>query len=158
MAANPRRADCRNTSASGPSAWVPFVTSDRLGGRVWQTNRTGWWLLFSAALVIVAAWPPDKDRSLAVKAVNWAVDPLNRLPVLPPQLGYGRGDDPVAVEARDAQVRHYDALYNVGGWTRRRLALKVAEDPFNPTTERQLLLGFGVIVAFLVWRAGGRAA
>ena len=39
-----------------------------------------------------------------------------------------------------------------------RLQLKVAGDPMNPATERQLLLGGGVLVAFLVWRFGaGRA-
>ena len=119
---------------------------------MWQPGRGGWWLLLVVALLIVAAWPPDRDRSLAMKAVNWAVDPFNRLPILPEQLGFGVGDDPVAVEAHDAQVRLYDSLYNEGGWTRTRLALKVARDPMNPSTERQLLLAFGVITGFLVWR------
>ena len=30
--------------------------------------------------------------------------------------------------------------------------MKVAEDPFNPAIERQLLLVFGVIVAFVTLR------
>ena len=125
---------------------------------MWQPSGIGWWILMVVALGIIAAWPPDNDQSLAVKLTNWAVDPQNRLPTLPPQLGLGLGDDPVAVEARDAQVRAYDELYNLGGWTRTRLELKVADDPFNPATERQFLLGVGVIAAFLVWRFGGRAA
>ena len=29
-------------------------------------------------------------------------------------------------------------------------------DPFNPATERQVLLALGVVVAFLVWRFDGR--
>ena len=62
-----------------------------------------------------------------------------------------------AVEAHDLQVRMYDELYARGGWTRVRLKLKVADDPINPATERQVLVGMGVLAAFLVWRFGGRA-
>ena len=123
---------------------------------MWQPGRTGWWVLLAVALIIVGAWPPERDSSLALKLVNWAVDPFDRLPVLPPQLGFGVSDDYLAVEAHDAQVRRYDAMYNSGGWTRTRLQLKVATDPFNPSTERQLLLAFGVVVVFAVWRFSGR--
>ena len=105
------------------------------------------------ALTIVSVWPPEDDRSLAVKFVNWIVDPFDALPVLPPQLALGRGDDPEAVEARDLQTQQYDALYLKGGWTRRRLELKVARDPINPATERQLLLVIGVVTALFAWRA-----
>jgi hypothetical protein len=105
------------------------------------------------ALTIVSVWPPEDDRSLAVKFVNWIVDPLDALPELPPQLALGRGDDPEAVEARDLQTQQYDALYLKGGWTRRRLELKVARDPINPATERQLLLVIGVVTALFAWRA-----
>ena len=97
-------------------------------------SSRGWWVLLVTALLIVACWPPASDKSLAMKLTNWAVDPADALPTLPPQLGYGVGDDPLAVEEHDARVRHYDALYNEGGWTRRRLQLKVAGDPFNPST------------------------
>ncbi len=119
---------------------------------MWGTSRGGWWILLTTVLAIVSVWPPDRDDSLAVKALNWAVDPFDRLPTLPPQLGFGLSDDPQAVELRDAQVREYDRLYMQGGWTKRRLELKVARDPINPSTERQLLLALGIIVAFLVWR------
>ena len=37
-----------------------------------------------------------------------------------------------------------------------RLELKVANDLFNPATERQVLAGMGVMTAFLVWRFGVR--
>ena len=124
---------------------------DRRGSRVTVT-RKGPWVLLLTALLIVAAWPPDKDRSLVVKALNWLVDPADSLPVLPPQLGFGLSDDPQAVELRDEMVRRYDELFNRDALTRTRLELKVAEDPFNPTTERQLLLVFGIIVAFAVIR------
>jgi hypothetical protein len=109
-------------------------------------------------LAIVFAWPPENDKSLLMKTVNWAVDPGGQLPTLPPQLGMGVGDDPAEVEARDAQVRAYDTLNNQGGWMRRRLALKVAGDPFNKSTTRQLLLATGVIAAFLAWRRSARTS
>ena len=104
------------------------------------------------ALLIVAAWPPADDRSLALKFVNWAVDPSGRLPTLPAPYGPGEGDDLEAVNAHDLQTRMYDELYEKGGWTRLRLQLKVTNDPFNPATERQLLVAMGVIAAFVVWR------
>ena len=124
---------------------------------MWQPTRAAAWVLFLVALGIIVVWPPANDKSLAVKFTNWVVDPRGRLPILPPQLGLGLGDSPEAVEARDAEVRMYDTLYAQGGWTRARLELKVAEDPFNPATERQVLLLFGVCAAFLAWRFGGRA-
>ena len=123
---------------------------------MWQPNRLQWWLLVIVALLIVLVWPPSDDRSLAVKIVNRAVDPWGELPILPDQLAVGMGDDPDAVNARDLQVQQYDALYLKGGWTRKRLELKVARDPFNPSTERQLLVGLAVVTAFLAWRFGGR--
>ena len=51
-----------------------------------------------------------------------------------------------------------DELYAQGGWMRKRLELKVASDPFNRATERQLLVAFGVLSAFLVWRFSGKKA
>ena len=107
--------------------------------------------MLAVALFVIAAWPPDDDRSLLAKWVNWAVDPGGNLPVLPPQLGYGLGDDPQAVEERDAQVRRYDELYNQGGWTRMRLELKAARDPLPRGTERQLLLAVAAIALFAVF-------
>jgi len=89
-----------------------------------------------------------------MKFVNWAVDPADRLPTLPPPYGPGEGDDLEAVNAHDLQTRMYDELYTKGGWTRLRLELKVARDPLNAATERQLLAALGVITGFLVWRRG----
>lgn len=116
-----------------------------------------WRSILMAALAIVVLWPPADGRSLAVAFVNRAVDPAGRLPVLPSQLPLGAGDDPAAVEARDAIVRRYDALYAEGGWTRRRLQLKVAGEPLAPSTMRQLLSAAAVILAAVTWRvaAGG---
>lgn len=92
-----------------------------------------------------------------MKFVNWVVDPLGHLPILPPQLGLGVGDDPAAVEAHDEQVRRYDALNAKGGWLRWRLQLKAAADPVPAGTARQLLLAAGAVGAYLVWRAAATA-
>ena len=103
-------------------------------------------------LVVALAWPPQEGKSLATKFVNWIVDPTHQLPILPPQLPLGMGDDPDAVNIHDLQVRRYDLLYAQGGWTRKRLELKVADDPFDPTTTRQLLIGVAAVVGLIVWR------
>ncbi len=128
----------------------------RYAPRVWQPTNSQWWTLLVVALLIVAAWPPADDRSLAVKFVNWAVDPSDRLPILPGPLEPALGDDFEAVNVHDLQTRMYDELYDKGGWTRLRLELKVAGDPFNTATERQILTGIGVVAAFLSWRLLGR--
>lgn len=115
-----------------------------------------WWFLTTVALLIVFLWPPRDHKSLALKFVNWVVDPRDELPILPDQLPLGSGDDPAAVAIHDIQTQQHDALYQKGGWTRMRLELKVASDPLDPSTERQLLTGVAVVTAFLGWRWGGR--
>ena len=124
---------------------------------MWQPTNAQWWRLLIVAVLLVAAWPPAEDRSLLVKLVNWAVDPRDALPTLPGPLAFGQGDDPIAVDAHDLQTRMYDELYDKGGWTRMRLELKVARDPFDPATERPLLVIIGVVAAFLTWRFGARS-
>ena len=121
-----------------------------------QTSNRRWWLLVTIALLVVFVWPPNGDRSLAIKAVNWAVDPGGRLPVRPGPLALEEGDNPDVVAAHDLQLQEYDALYAKGGWTRTRLELKVARDPFNAATERQVLTGIGVLVGFLALRVSGK--
>jgi hypothetical protein len=111
-----------------------------------------WWVLVIVALLVVFMWPPDESKSLAAKFVNWAVDPMEELPVMPPPLSFANGDDPVAVTEHDSQAQYYDFLYRKGGWIRRRLELKVADDPFDRSTERQLLIALGVATVFVVWR------
>jgi len=113
-------------------------------------------LLAAFAVLLVCLWPPANDRSLAVRIVNWAVDPRGELPVLPEPFALGAGDDPDAVAEHDAQVQAYDARYAQGGWMRRRLALKVARDPFNAAMERQVILALGIVAAFLLWRMNAR--
>jgi hypothetical protein len=123
---------------------------------MWRPGNAQWWVLAIVALVIVFVWPPGEDKSLAAKFVNWAVDAGDTLPVLPARLALGLGDDPDAVAAHDMQTQQYDALYLKGGWTRTRLRLKVARDPIDPSTERQLLVGIAVMTAFLAWRWGSQ--
>jgi hypothetical protein len=123
---------------------------------MWQPTNRQWWTLLVVALLVVVLWPPSEDRSVGLKFVNWIVDPYDQLPTLPPPLTFGQGDDVAAVEAHDSQVRYYDALYAEGGWTRLRLQLKAADEPFNRSTERQLLVALGVLTAFVVWRWGGK--
>ena len=124
---------------------------------MWQPKSGQWWMLLTVAMLIVVLWPPSADRSLGVKLVNWAVDPRDRLPTLPGPLALGQGDDPDAVNAHDLQTRMYDELHETGGWTRTRLELKVARDPFDPSTERQMLVAIGVVAAFVTWRFSARA-
>ena len=110
-------------------------------------------LLVAFIVLLVCLWPPGNERSLAVRLVNWAVDPRDELPVLPPPFALGAGDDPDAVAEHDAQVQAYDARYAQGAWMRRRLALKVARDPFDAAAERQVLLALGIVAVFVLWRA-----
>ena len=117
--------------------------------------RASTWLVVFAVL-LVCVWPPADDRSLAVKLLNWAADPRGDLPVLPAPFALGAGDDPDAVAEHDAQVQAYDVRYQQGGWMRRRLEWKVAKDPLNPATERQVILALGIITAFLFWRVTRR--
>ena len=121
-----------------------------------QAGNGQWWMLLMVTLFIVSAWPPTGGKSLALKFTNWIVDPAGRLPILPGSFPPGMGDDVDSVEAHDSQVRMYYELYHRGGWTRQRLQLKVADDPIDPATERQLLLGIAALAGFLVWRFGNR--
>jgi len=123
---------------------------------MWHPSSAQWWMLLVVALLIVVLWPPSDDRSLGLKFVNWVVDPRDQLPTLPGPLAFGQGDDPDAVNAHDLQTRMYDELYEKGGWTRTRLELKAARDPFNPSTERQILVAIGVVAAFVTWRFSAR--
>ena len=115
-----------------------------------------WWVLLVLVLSIVSVWPPSEDHSLVVKFINWAADPLDRLPPTPGPIPFGHGDDVEAVNAHDALTYEYDTLYQKGGWTRTRLELKDWRDPFSPATERQLLIGVGLVAALWAWRASGQ--
>jgi hypothetical protein len=119
---------------------------------MWQPNRTQWRLICSTAALLVLAWPPDQGRSLLVKTVNWAVDPTDSLPTLPPVLPIGLDDNGDAVAAHDEQEREYYRSRASSPTTRWRMDLKVARDRFDSTTERQLLVGLALLSALGVLR------
>ena len=84
------------------------------------------------------------------------VDPSNTLPSLPPPLPPGLGDNGDAVQAHDAIEVEYYRLYNSSPSTRWRMDVKAAGDPFDPTTERQVLIASAAIAALAVWRLGSK--
>jgi hypothetical protein len=123
---------------------------------VWQPNSAQWWVIWIVAVLLILSWPPEQGRSLGVKAVNWLVDPNNSLPTLPDRLPMGLDDNGDAVSAHDAAEAEYNRAYASSSVTRFRMDLKVASDPFDPSTERQLLAGIGILSALIVWRLGNR--
>ena len=120
-----------------------------------KINVQGWLIGGVAALVIIA-WPPEQDRSLALKAMNWLADPADTLPTLPGPLAPGLDDDADAVTAHDTQMAEYDRLFATSKTMRIRLRLKVAADPFNPSAERQVLTVLGVLTGIGIWHRGAR--
>jgi hypothetical protein len=95
---------------------------------------------------------------LAVKAINWAADPFQSLPESPRPIALGLGDDADAVAAHDAGETAYYRMWEQGGVGKLRLRLKSLEDPFDPSTERQLLVGVAILCALGVWRLDARPA
>ena len=122
---------------------------------VWQPNTAQWRVIWIVAVLLILCWPPDQGRSLAAKAVNWLADPNNSLPALPAQLPIGLDDNGDAVQAHDAAEAEYYRQYASSSVTRLRMRLKAASDPFDPSTERQVLVGIGVLSALAVWRLNG---
>jgi hypothetical protein len=120
-----------------------------------QPNHAQWRLIWTVAALLILAWPPDNGRSLGVKAVNWLVDPADSLPTPPAQLPMGLDDDGDAVAAHDALEAEYNWRYASSGVTRLRMTLKNASDPFEPSTERQMLVGIGILGALGAWRLSG---
>jgi hypothetical protein len=64
------------------------------------------------------------------------------------------GDNGDAVAAHDAIEAEYYRLYNSSDFTRWRMDMKVATDPFDVTFERQFLVAFAALGAFLAWVFG----
>jgi hypothetical protein len=123
---------------------------------MWQPNRAQWRVIWPIALFVVLAWPPDQGRSLLMKIVNRAADPAGALPELPPVLPLGLDDNGDAVAAHDEQEREYYRVRARSTAARWRMDLKTAGDPFDPSTERQLLTALTVVSALAVWRRHGK--
>lgn len=71
---------------------------------------------------------------------------------MPERLPIGLDDNGDAVTAHDAQEAEYYQQYNSSSWVRLRMKLKSAAEPFDATTERQVLVAFGVLSALVIWR------
>jgi len=124
---------------------------------MWQPTRTQWVIVWVVAILAVLAWPPDSGRSLGMKALNWAADPGGSLPDLPPPLPMSLGDDGDAVAAHDTQETAYYQERDRSVVTRWRMDLKTAADPFDRSTQRQLLVGTVVLSALGVWSLNTRS-
>lgn len=123
---------------------------------MWQPARRQWALIWLVAALVILGWPPDAGRSLGATLVNWAADPGNTLPAMPPPLPRGLDDDGNAVAEHDLLERSYYDERNRSAVTRVRIDLMQTADPFEPTTQRQLLIGLAVMGALLVWQLEGR--
>jgi hypothetical protein len=117
---------------------------------MWSPNRGQWIVIWIAAVLVLLAWPAGTG-SLGIKLVRWAADPMQTLPQLPQPLPPGLDDNGDAVAAHDAELREYYRRYNESPATRTRMEWKDAEDPLERTTERQVLVAFGVVCALAVW-------
>ena len=122
---------------------------------MWQPSTAQWRLIWMAAVVLILAWP-DENGSLAVKGIQWAADPFQSLPASPRPIAMGLGDDPEAVQIHDADEAEYYRVFNSSRIGRLRLTLKDLQDPVDPSTERQLVVGCGILVALGVWRLEAR--
>lgn len=109
-------------------------------------------MIWPLAIFVLLAWPAN--GSLAVKSIRWLADPTGTLPHLSPPLSMELGDDADAVAEHDAEEQAYYAVAASSGWKRTRLRLAELDDPFDPVTERQLLIGILVIGGLAIWRIG----
>jgi hypothetical protein len=121
-----------------------------------QPSRAQWIVICTTVAIVILCWPPDRGHgtNLLIKGLHWAVDPAGSLPSFPPPLPPGLGDDGDAVAAHDAIESEYYRLYNSSKTTRWRMDVKAAGDPFDPTTERQVLVAGAAIAALVAWRIG----
>jgi len=119
---------------------------------MWEPSSKQWLIIWPVALLIVLAWPTEQGSSLGVKALSRIVDPFNTLPDLPPPLPLGLDDDGDAVSQHDALERSYYDARDRSPLNRLRMGIKSAEDPFEPSTERQLLIAVAVVAALAIWR------
>ena len=123
---------------------------------MWQPNSSQWRIIWIVAVLLILCWPPDNGRSLGVKLVNWLADPWHSLPTMPEPLPIALDDNGDAVTEHDALAAEYYRQYESSAWTRFRMKLKEATVPFDPSTERQILAGIGILSALAVWKINGR--
>lgn len=124
--------------------------------RISSITRAQRVIVSAIAVLLVLCWPPDRGHgtSLIIKVMHWAVDPTDALPALPPPLPPGLGDNGDAVAEHDAIEAEYYRLHNGSAMTRWRMDMEAAGDPFDPTTERQVLIAAAVVAALAAWMLG----
>jgi len=125
---------------------------------VWQPNMAQWRIIWIVSVLLILCWPPDKGHSLGVKITNWLADPRNSLPAMPDPLPIALDDNGDAVTEHDELEAEYYRQYQSSAVTRFRMVVKEATDPFDPSTERQILAGLGILSALVVWRINGKNA
>jgi hypothetical protein len=119
---------------------------------VWQPNTAQWRLIWVLAVVVVLLWPGQQGRSLAVKTLNWSADPMHTLPRLPANFSFEDEDDVAVVAAHDQQEDDYNRVYASSAWVRLRIHLRDLQEPFDPSTERQVLAAIAILGSLLIWR------
>jgi len=125
---------------------------------MWQPSRRQWAIIWPVALLVVLAWLPDAGRSLGMKLAGRIVDPGGQLPTMPPPLPMGLDDDGDAVAEHDMLENAYLQARERSSVVRFRMDVKDGADPFERSTQRQLLVGLAVLAALIVWRLdAGRA-
>jgi len=127
---------------------------------VWQLNHSQWRVIWIIGVLLVLAWPPDQERSLAIKGVNWLADPMGALPAPPadpfaPDFDEHAGPGSGYQTAR-AESEEFERLYADSTVARLRLRLKDASNFFSPSTDRQVLMGLVVLGVLGIWRLGAR--
>jgi hypothetical protein len=114
-------------------------------------------IIWPVALLVVLAWPPASGSSLAAKAIPRLADPFDTLPDIPQPLPIGLDDDGDAVSQHDARERSYYDARDRSTLNRLRMGLKGAADPFEASTQRQMLVALVVVAALVVWRLESKA-
>ena len=128
----------------------------KLEGPVWQPNLAQWRIIWIVTLFLILCWPPDRGRCLGIKIANWIADPRDTLPAMPAPLPIALDDNGDAVTEHDALEAEYHRQYESSALTRVRMRLKEAKDPLDPSTERQILAGIGILSALALWRINGK--
>jgi len=90
-----------------------------------------------------------------MKIAGWVVDPGGQLPAMPPPLPMGLDDDGDAVAEHDMLENAYLQARERSSILRFRIDLKDGADPFERSTQRQLLVGLAVAGALIAWRLDG---
>jgi hypothetical protein len=121
---------------------------------VWQPNTSQRRLIWTLAVVLILFWPSPQGRSLGIKTITWLADPMHNLPRQPAHFTFEDEDDAATVTAHDDQEAEYERAYASSALTRLRIHLRDMQEPFDPSTERQVLGAIAVLGALFIWRLG----